>query len=398
MGQLTYAQDVAESLRENPLCIDSAIANDVRSKTRESIEEELAAQSDDGIPVYVIITERDKVDSDLGVIIHAALGGQDSIILTLAPSEGIVWSTVNVPADQALEYHQRIDAGEGSPGDPPATQVVGILRSLRDESFEVQENYDSSVEQPPPEPRTEVIDPGAGLASALVLIPVLMAAAAVTASVILKRRRRARARYRLPAKMLTHARELQASSLRRDLSEDSLHIAERLQGFDTDHLDDEQTRRVEHGLDAYALAGRIVDDPASGPVDLAGALVLLSIAARDLDAVERSAPQARGAARRRRGQAAEPAGMKPRRLCAFDPTHGESTSEVRDDSRAGGARIPACAHCAADVEAGRSPDWLYDGAKPYVEADTIWARTLFGAVGDDHVTQLQREKPGSQRG
>ena len=66
--------------------------------------------------------------------------------------------------------------------------------------------------------------------------------------------------------------------------------------------------------------------------------------------------------------------------------------------RCAAAWAPACGACAADVEAGRSPDWLYDGATPCAEADTVWARTLFGAVGDDLATQLPREKPGSQRG
>lgn len=173
--------------------------------------------------------------------------------------------------------------------------------------------------------------------------------------------------------MLAQARQLHAGSLR---------------SFETGSLGEKQARQVEHGLDAYATAGRIVDDPASGLVDLAGALVLLSTAARDLDAVERAAAPVRGGLGRR-------GGAEPRRLCVFDPTHGESTADVRDADRAGGARVPACAACAADLQGGRTPDWLYDGAQPYVETDSVWAQTLFGTVGEDLVTQLQRRQPST---
>ncbi|NUL59114.1 hypothetical protein F7P83_01740 [Brevibacterium luteolum] len=399
MGRLNYAMQLAEHLQTDPLHIAPAVAVDVPSTTRQALEDELAAQPDNGIPVYVVITEPGHADANLGTLTHEALGGHDSVILVLAPHEGIVRQTVNVPTELGLEYHQRIAAGEaGHAGDPPPTEAISILAQLRDESFEVQQGHEAGVEQPAPAPRTEVIDPGAGLAAALVLVPVALAAAAVTAGVVLRRRRQRKARYQLPKEMLAHARALQAERLRGDLSADSLRIAARLEELDTQDLDAAHARQVEHGLDAYALAGRIVDDPAAGAVDLAGALVLLSIAARDLDAVERSAPQTQVPARQRRGRAAVPERAEPRKLCAFDPTHGESTGEVRETGRAGGARVPACGACAAGVEAGRPPDWLYDGATPYAEADTVWARTLFGAVGDDLVTQLQRATPGSQRG
>lgn len=397
MGRLNYAMQLAEHLQTDPLYIDPAVAADVPSTTRQALEDELAAQPDNGVPVYVVITEPGHADANLGTLTHEALCGHDSVILVLAPLKGIVRQTVNVPAERSLEYHQRIAAGEaGHAGNPPPTEAISILAQLRDESFEVQEGHEAGVEQPAP--RTEVIDPGAGLAAALVLVPVALAAVAVTAGVVLRRRRRRRARYQLPKEMLAHARALQAEKLRGDLSADSLRIAARLEVLDTQELDAAHAQQVEHGLDADALAGRIVDDPAAGPVDLAGALVLLSIAARDLDAVERSAPQTQDSARQRRSRAAATAPTEPRKLCAFDPTHGESTGEVREAGRVGGARVPACGACAADVEAGRSPDWLYDGATPYAEADTVWARTLFGAVGDDLVTQLQCATPGSQRG
>lgn len=55
---------------------------------------------------------------------------------------------------------------------------------------------------------------------------------------------------------------------------------------------------------------------------------------RDLDAVEPSAFQAQDWARQRRSRAPASARAGPRKLCAFDPTHGESNGEVSDAPRA----------------------------------------------------------------
>ena len=85
MGRLNYTMQLAEHLQTDPLHIDPAVAVDVPSTTRQALEDELAAQPDNGIPVYVVITEPGHADANLGTLTHEALGGHDSVILVLAP-------------------------------------------------------------------------------------------------------------------------------------------------------------------------------------------------------------------------------------------------------------------------------------------------------------------------
>jgi hypothetical protein len=54
-------------------------------------------------------------------------------------------------------------------------------------------------------------------------------------------------------------------------------------------------------------------------------------------------------------------------------------------------RVPVCSNCLGDLASGRELQWLYDGDRPYVEGGTVWARTLFGAIGGDLVTALHRQ-------
>jgi hypothetical protein len=77
----------------------------------------------------------------------------------------------------------------------------------------------------------------------------------------------------------------------------------------------------------------------------------------------------------------------PAKLCGYHPLHGRASRTVRFER---GLDIPACAACAADVGAGRAPDALRDGDRPYFEGDTVWARTGYGAFSDDLVERISR--------
>lgn len=404
MSSLSYSGDIAKSLAEDPLYIDPAARPDIRETTVNSLQQ--ALEDGGGVPVYVVIVPADRSDvSDLGTLVAAAREDQ-GVYLVMKPQTGTVWSKVDVDAADRSDVLARMNAAgqDTESQDPPPVQAVTYVETLRDPNFTKPErktgtgSHHSSASSP-----LEIFDSGAGVIFTVVLVPVLiLAAGAVVWQMRRSPKRKAPAPYRLPRRILDQAGELQRRDLARELSADSLHIAGRLRDFDVSDLDSQRAELVQHGLDAYTLAAGIVDDPQADRVDLAGALVLLNLAGRDLDELERggrtgakrSGPGSAGQKGRAVGSRARRAAIRRgETLCVFDPGHGAAQTTVRGEragSRAAERKLPACAACAKDLAAGRQPDWLYDGNRPYAEGDSIWARTLFGSVGEDLVAQLQR--------
>ncbi|MYM19019.1 hypothetical protein GSY69_03250 [Brevibacterium sp. 5221] len=384
---IEYAKNAAQHLRKDPLFIDPAVAGRVPQATKSSIEQKLKA--DFPRPVKVLITPKDVASGDLATVVNAAEGKPDAAYLILTPGTGMVYARSEGPNAYRGDTSARLSSGQDKAGaQPTLTAVQTYLDVLGDPNFtaprhDADQGQRPAVQHQPPPATHRSADGGLLLG---VATPLLGIAAVAAVLVYVFRRRADRRRYALPKPLFDSARRLQSQSMQRQLSEQSLDIAGRLTELRTDALPAAQADRVEHGLDAYALAGRLIDDSAATEADLAGALVLLNTAAADLNAVDQAqASGARGARRAKRS--ARGAGRIPR-LCAINPTHGESESTI--DAPTGGGRIPACRQCAADLSAGREPDWMLAGGKPYVEGDSVWASTLYGAVGDDLVAELHR--------
>ena len=70
----------------------------------------------------------------------------------------------------------------------------------------------------------------------------------------------------------------------------------------------------------------------------------------------------------------------PASLCFFDPRHPGRSRPGRWER---GLRVAACPACAADLRAHRPPEALLDDGCPWFEADTLWARTGYGAFAAD---------------
>lgn len=175
----------------------------------------------------------------------------------------------------------------------------------------------------------------------------------------------------IPARVFEHARAARRAELREDADEQVLALADVL---DQQPVPDDPAAQeaYQEAIDAMTAARRRMT-PDAPTVDLVGVLVLVDRARRLL---ARSAALDAG----RRPPAPEP-------LCTFHPLHGRAAGTV--DWRPG-LRVPACAACAADLEADRTPDALRDGDRPYFEADTVWARTGFGALSGDLVARVSR--------
>jgi len=178
----------------------------------------------------------------------------------------------------------------------------------------------------------------------------------------------------LPDRVFEHARAAQRANLREDADDELMKLSK--------VLDDQPMPKkpaaqdaYQRALDAYAAARRRTGTEAP-TVDLVGALVLVDHARHDLATA-----------------AAVDAGKKPRKrpaLCVFDPLHGRADRNVRWQHDGRRLQVPACTACATAVERGADPDALRDGDRPYFEADSVWARTGFGAFSDDLVERVAR--------
>ncbi|TDC19242.1 hypothetical protein E1261_34385 [Kribbella albertanoniae] len=129
-------------------------------------------------------------------------------------------------------------------------------------------------------------------------------------------------------------------------------------------------------LDARQAAEKVLDS-SEDLVDVVGAMVLLDKARREYDAAVAVA-------------ADRPIDAVPE-LCAFNPLHGRSAgrkTQVKSDGAT--LTLPLCAECRRALEHGQAPSSLPGADGPYWHGDDLWARTFFGAIGDDLAGAVSR--------
>ncbi|MFC9694639.1 hypothetical protein ACFTSF_39195 [Kribbella sp. NPDC056951] len=129
-------------------------------------------------------------------------------------------------------------------------------------------------------------------------------------------------------------------------------------------------------LDARQAAEKVLDS-SEDLVDVVGAMVLLDKARREYDAAVAVA-------------ADRPIDAVPE-LCAFNPLHGRSSgrkTQVKSDGAT--LTLPLCADCRRALERGQAPSSLPGSDGPYWHGDDLWARTFFGALGDDLAGAVSR--------
>ncbi|MDX8152115.1 hypothetical protein SK069_10960 [Patulibacter brassicae] len=209
----------------------------------------------------------------------------------------------------------------------------------------------------------------------LVVVLAVVALVVLGAALLLYRRRGARVADGplpvIPDRVFEHARAARRAELREDADEQLLALGEALDAQPVPEAEAAQ-EAYQEALDATTAARRRMR-PDAPSVDLVGVLVLID--------------RARGLLARAAALDAGRRPPEPDRLCTYHPLHGRAASTVEWRP---GLRVPACAACAADVRAGRTPDALRDGDRPYFEADSVWARTGFGALADDLVARVSR--------
>lgn len=383
------AAQLREKAQSLPYPVNVVLVDDALNEESGSELVDLLADrvGEDG--VYLVASPYGRLSS--AVVEHgteALDGAQEAIASTQGSGSGYEGVRLVSTALDALAKDAGVEGMSGEDGEQGTSdRADGTGEGSTGQSSEPLDGPDFSADQ---------------LVVGVLLAGIVVAAAVFAVVGLVTRRRAARLalppRVRMPADLLRDAAQMQRSRIRAALIEDTLGIAARLRALDARGLPAEQADEVRRGLDAYTFAGRLVDADDVTRADLAGALVLLTEAGDAVDAAEAAAAGGRqSAAGGRRGASRADAA----RLCTVDPTHGASSARARLPRGAGAGTtppLPVCAPCQRDLAAGRTPAWLHDRGRPYVERDTVWSRTRFGAEDGDLVemigAELSRVSPG----
>nr|WP_237556682.1 hypothetical protein [Streptomyces sp. SID5464] len=360
-------QRIAEALRTSPVYVDEAYADAVPPSRQRQLADRIRRT---GLPVKVVLTpltKGDAFDGDSGVlaaVVRDRLPDQRELILITTDGDfpdslnGYEW-----PADT----HQTRDA----------VAAAGLLEETRDAGLadvtakavdlvaegKGTQRYEGATKDlgDAPAPKT---GPGKPAGSRwwlwpLVAVPALALAGLATHALV-RSRKAASAAPAVPQLVFATARAADEAQLRRRAEAEVLALGEATQaaGVST-------TPGLQRALDAYAAAGRVLDE-ARGLPDLAG---VLALAQEGRDAL---------------------AGSPGLPLCFFNPLHGRAA--LRTGWRPLGRRdrldVAVCQDCADALQVRRAPEVLTDRAEdgrtvPYFELPagrSVWSATGYGSL------------------
>ncbi|NYG55158.1 hypothetical protein [Nocardioides perillae] len=187
--------------------------------------------------------------------------------------------------------------------------------------------------------------------------------------------------WRLPESALGRVRSAEDQRLTRQARADLLRLGEALEAHEIRPRDDRTAWQA--ALDHYEAAGRLLDAPSTVPglrvLDTVGAVVLAR----------------RGSAALRAARAETT--FAPAPVCFLDPLHPSPRGRAEVEVAGRPLSVPLCGECRRCLREGREPDVLdveLDGrAVHYLDTDTVWARTGYGALLPDLLHEL-RTRPG----
>lgn len=390
------AQQVAEALHTDPFYVEESAAADLNEKLLDKAE--ATAQKAD-YDVYVIAVDAEYIDDDLLEQIKVHHGGQGSFVMINTGSDLAVDLHFEDQHELQMQAMEQLSIArkEWNVSTPSTTKLNMLLDLYADPQTAPEGDTSTAHESQSSEVAT--VDGSGSFASLLLGVAVLILALVIAGAWFFRdRRRRVQARrtrqqFQLPGRLLDRVDTLQRRTLRESINSETMQLAAEIESLQTRSLNTDDSARVERGLDAYRIARRIVDDEGAERIDLAGAMVLLRQAGREIAEVKLES----GRSRRLRGaRTRKKAAVQS--LCTINPLHGEASAAARviteasaDAARA--VRVPVCPDCLDDLRSRREPQWIYDGDRPYAEVPSVWSETLFGAIGGDLVTELHRQRP-----
>lgn len=396
----TQDQQIAEALKTDPVYVSTEAKDAVNQKLLDTAHAKIDALDFD---VFVIVQGDGGVDRDQLEQIKVFNGGEGSFIMIDTGSDLAVDYAFDDQHELQMQVMDQLSVARDQwSHSTPSQTKLNILLDLYADPQEAPE-WETGQEAPGSE--VETVDSPNGTATLFLGGSVLVLALVIALIWFAKSRRdraratRTRRQFELPSRLLNRVDALQRRSLRESISDDTTDLAAEITQLQTRNLGPEAVAGTERALDAYQIARSIVDDEDAERIDLAGAMVLLRQAGREIAEVKLAHTTKRGS---RRSQKTKTDGL-PQSLCTINPLHGEAQTNAsvspehqghlagKGRQAAKTVRVPVCADCLSDLQTGREPQWLFDGDRPYVEGDSIWGLTLFGAIGADLVTALNRQ-------
>jgi hypothetical protein len=372
----TPPKSIARALARSPLFVDPAFDGARPAAQRASLLRALRAASRPVYVAFVPIVAGDEYDGDAHdflAVLHDQLG-RDGIYVTV--SDGLlVHREYGGTYDQYLVVSaaSSVTSREAPSDEAPLAYVRRFVDALEDPDIVKRAN-------PQPDTPAKAPDDGGGAdATGLILgiIGAVLLLAIVVAVLRAGRGRRGGAHYAeqplpvLPRHVFENARAAAQEDLREQARAAVIDFAAALDPV-SPPAGPAAAREYDVALDASATASRVLEHAHTVP-DLVGVLALI-----DRGYAALAAAQALAAGR-------SPAPAQP--LCFFNPLHGRAQRRV---AWSDGPHVPACGECAKAVKRGDPPDALRDGRRPYMECDTVWAHTGYGAFADDLVGRVAR--------
>lgn len=367
----------ARGLERSRLYVAPAVAETVDARTRRALSRSLAARDDPLFVALVAFAPGDAFDGDGPAFLKALAGRlQRRGVYVTYDGRGILWTDGHrVPSaveDRAGQASRTVNV-EDAFDSPPGVRLTHFLAALDDPDLAGRERRASNAFDKRVGANRTTTAAGAGTAeeddddgvSGGLLAAVLGAVAVLAGFTALAALRSRRARHvddrpLLPGRVFALARE----ASRDELAERAEAMLIALSGLIDAAPADADTQRA---LDAYEAAGRALRAGGRDIPDLVGALVCIDA-----------------------GRNALSRGDDPPPPCTYDPRHGAAKGGPVSVE---GAELRLCKACRRDVAAGRPADVLRDGrGKPYLDADTPWARSGYGAWGDPVAAVLEARR------
>ena len=373
----------AMGLGQSPLYVDPSLRSALTDQERTDLEARLSQASPPVLVALIPLVAGDAVDGKprpLLAVLRKRLRRDDAVLLTV--NDGIL--TAEPPPDASEAEQDRLRAVSSYTNlvdhdydERLATTLNRYLDSLTDPDIldKAEQASDDLSDRVNDRRGTSPSVPAAGDGFPTALVALIAAALLLVGSLFVVRRRRgAHPAPAGPLYLPDHVFEAAHGSRRRELRRTvETELVELVSELDAQPVPQSPAAQehYQRALDARDTARRITEDADASDADLVGALVLEDVARQALgDALGRSSDRVSA-------------------LCALNPTHGRSTGKGRWGSS---PTLPLCAACLKDVKAKRAPEVLDDSGRPYLERDTVWARTAFGALVSDLPAEVVRDR------
>lgn len=361
---------IANALRASPVYVDEAYADAVPPSRQRQLADRIRRT---GLPIKVVLTpftKGDAFDGDSDVlagIVRDRLPDQRELVLITSDSDfpdslrGYEWPAGTHQAGRAVAATGFLDEMRDAGLADLTAKAVDLVAEGKGEQRYEEATRDLGRSAPPTKAGSGAgSESGSGSGSGwwpLIGVPVLALTALAARAVLVRSRKRSPA---VPQLVFATARAADEAGLRRRAEAEVLALGEA-----TREADVATTPGLQQALDAYAAAGKVLDE-ARGLPDLAGALAL---AQEGRDALT---------------------GSPGLPLCFFNPLHGRAA--LRSGWRPLGRRdrldVAVCGACADALRDRRAPEVLTDTDEngrtvPYFEVParrSAWAATGYGSL------------------